>query len=73
MVLRLSGVMHVLWPVNSDRLAAVAHSYCVRVLLQSLVPKLDGAVSQRAQLINMAEQVAALQTAFNMMHHNTGR
>jgi hypothetical protein len=48
---------------------------CIRggVLLQSLVPKLDGVVSQRAQLINMAEQVAALQTAFNMMHHNTTR
>lgn len=41
--------------------------------LQSLVPKLDGVVSQRAQLINMAEQLAALQTAFSMMTHNSNR
>jgi hypothetical protein len=37
--------------------------------LQALVPKLEGVVSQRAQLINVAEQVAALQTAFNMLSH----
>jgi hypothetical protein len=36
-----------------------------------LVPKLDGVVTQRAQLINMAEQVAALQTAFNMLSHSS--
>lgn len=37
--------------------------------MQALVPKLEGVVSQRAQLINVAEQVAALQTAFNMLSH----
>jgi len=41
--------------------------------LQSLVPKLEGVVSQRAQLINMAEQLAALQTAFNMLSHSHSR
>lgn len=41
--------------------------------LQSLVPKLEGVVSQRAQLINLAEQLAALQTAFNMLSHGHSR
>lgn len=44
---------------------------CCCCLMQALVPKLEGVVSQRAQLINMAEQVAALQTAFKMLSHHS--
>lgn len=54
--------------MESTSACLAAHEHQIGAL-QALVPKLEGVVSQRAQLINMAEQLAALQTAFNMLPH----
>jgi hypothetical protein len=40
--------------------------------LQALLPKVDGVVAQRAQLINLTEQVAALQSAFSLAQGPSG-
>jgi hypothetical protein len=37
------------------------------VAVQALVPKLESVVAQRAQMCELMQQVAALQTAFNLL------